>query len=111
MDLAEPLERATALLSTTLYCRKQARALQKCQAEAGGNCTQCEAAFVTCSKEHIGLVVQHLSQIAERFCPAEVDAVSRCRTLRPGATCEEEDLAAMQCAAMRVLAAAHAPKD
>ena len=108
-DSAEPIQRATALLSTLMHCRLQAKALQKCKrGEFAAACEQEEAAFITCSQANIGLVVQHLVQIADKFCPSEVEALQRCRLVRPGDTCELEDMEAMRCASIRVLAAAHA---
>ena len=104
----DPIEHATALLSTLLHCRNQANQLRACRVRDGGSgsCEREEAAFVTCSKEHVGLVVQHLVKIADAKCPSEVEAVQRCRTLRPGDDCEFEDHAALRCAALHVLASA-----
>lgn len=99
-----PITRATAVLSTLLHCRQQARELQACRRDAGGNCRREEAAFTTCSEANVGLVVQHLVKIADRHCPDEVEAVRICRTMRRG-ECEAEDLAALRCAALQVLAA------
>ena len=85
-------------------------ALQACQRgdeKYGRSCEREEAAFVTCSQEHIGLVVEHLVKVADKFCPYEVDALYRCRRERPGDDCEWEDMEAMRCASIRVLAAAH----
>ena len=109
---SEPIERATALLSTVLHCRKQADALRTCRHGGGGDssCDRQEAAFVTCSQEHIGLVVGHLAKISESHCPSEIEALRRCRLNRPGDDCEYEDMEAMRCASLRVLAAAAAPK-
>ena len=109
----ESISRAMAVLSTMLHCRKQARELQACQRGGGGGCERQEAAFVTCSEAHAGMVVQHLVKIADTHCPDEVEAVRVCRTLHRG-ECEEEDLAAMRCAALRVLvahAADHPPRE
>ena len=106
---ADPINPATALLSTTLYCKKQARALQVCQ--RGTSHTDCEPerqAFITCSEAHIGLVVSHLVKIADRFCPNEVEGAQRCRHVRPGDNCEYEDMLAMRCAARKVLESAAA---
>ena len=64
---------------------------------------------MTCSNEHIGLVVQHLVKVADRFCPVEVEAVQRCRTYRPGDDCEREDMEALRCASRHVLDAARSP--
>ena len=36
--MAEPIERATALLSTLLHCKQQARALQACQRAGDDDC-------------------------------------------------------------------------
>ena len=87
-------------------------ALQRCKASLGDSaaCEQQQAAFVTCSQEHIGLVVGHLVKVADRFCPEEVEAVQRCRTLRPGDDCESEDHDAIRCASLHVLRAAHAKR-
>jgi hypothetical protein len=67
----EPIARATALLSTLLHCKKQAEALRACKRAAasdayGRSCDAKEAAFITCSNEHIGLVIQHLVKIADK---------------------------------------------
>ena len=111
MDDDEAIQRACATLSTMLHCKSQARALHKCRREmlgAGAACQAQEAAFVTCSQAHVGLVVQHLAKIAESHCPSEMIALQRCRTLNPGADCEYEDMAAIKCASVKVLAAAAA---
>ena len=42
-------------------------------------------------------------------CPNEVEALQRCRLVRPGDDCEFEDMDAMRCASIRVLQAASAP--
>ena len=101
------------MLSTLLHCRKQAEALRACQRDGVGvadGCAAQEAAFVTCSQANIGLVIQHLVKIADKHCPSEINALQVCRRLRPGDDCEHEDMAALRCASLRVLAAAHAPK-
>ena len=103
------IEHAAAYLSTLLHCRKQARDLQACQRrDGGGSCVHEEAAFVTCSQEHIGLVVQHLVKVAEKHCPEETQVVQHCRHARPGDDCAHEDEMAIRCAARRVLEAASA---
>ena len=107
----DSISRAMAVLSTMLHCRKQAKDLQACR-RGGEGCARQEAAFVTCSEAHVGMVVQHLVKIADTHCPDEVEAVRVCRTLRRG-ECEAEDLAAMRCAALRVIsahAADHPPR-
>ena len=111
-ERVDPIEHATALLSTLLHCRKQSLALRACRRDPDRlhPCDAEEAAFVTCSKANIGLVVQHLVKIADKNCPREIAELQRCRTQRPGDDCEYEDMAAMRCAALRVLAAAAAPK-
>ena len=104
----EPIQQATALLSTLLHCRRQAKELQACQrSDEGRLCERQEAAFVTCSKEHVGLVVEHLVKVADKFCQNETEAVHRCRRFRPGDDCEFEDMEAMRCASIHVLAAAN----
>ena len=105
----DPIEHATALLSTLLHCRTQANALRACKRD-GATCEAQEAAFVTCSQEHIGLVITHLVKIAEKKCPGEMLALQQCRLHRPGDDCEHEDMASIRCASLHVLAAAAAPK-
>ena len=106
--MADPIAQATGLLSTVLHCRKQAAELQTCKRQ-GGPCDRQEAAFITCSHEHLPSVVEHLVKIADRFCHSEVEQLSRCRYNNPGADCEAEDMAAMRCASLHVLASASAP--
>jgi hypothetical protein len=106
---SDPVTQAASLLSTLLHCRKQAKELQHCQKQGGG-CERETQAFTTCSVEHMPLVINHLIKIADKKCFDEVEAVRWCRTHRPGDDCEVEDMAAMRCASLHVLAAAHAPK-
>ena len=106
---ADPIASATGLLSTLMHCRKQAAALQRCKRSGNpAGCDAEEATFVTCSEEHLPLVVSHLVKIAEKHCPNECLEVQRCRTLNPGSDCETEDLFAMRCAALKVLESANA---
>ena len=105
---SDPIAAAVGLLSTVLHCKKQAAALQRCH-QKGEPCTREEAAFVTCSTEHLPLVIGHLVKIADRYCTAEIDELQRCRTLNPGSDCEVQDMACMRCAALQVLRSAQAP--
>ena len=101
----DPINPAAAILSTKLYCAKQALELQKCQ-RAGGTAQTCKRevdAFSTCSEAHVGMVVQQLVKIADKFCPNETAEVMRCRSIKPGDACEHEDLMALRCAARAVL--------
>ena len=65
--MPNPIERATAMLSTLLHCRKQADALRACKRSGNESCDAKEAAFVTCSNEHIGLVIVRLPLHAFQF--------------------------------------------
>ena len=111
-DDDDPVARATALLSTLLHCRQHALALRACQRglpAAPSGCERESAAFVTCSNEHLPQVIGHLIKIADVHCQDYIQSVRRCRTTRPGSDCEEEDLAVMRCASLKVLTSAAAP--
>ena len=101
----DPINPAAAILSTKLYCAKQALELQKCQRAIGTaqTCKREVDAFSTCSEAHVGMVVQQLVKIADKFCPNETAEVMRCRSIKPGDACEHEDLMALRCAARAVL--------
>lgn len=104
-DETDPITHATALLSTLMHCREQARELQACRRGSGNGATDCsnrEAAFITCSEAHVGMVVQTLVKIADQHCPDEVKSVRQCRMICRGG-CDAEDAAAMRCASLRVL--------
>ena len=108
--MGEPIAQATALLSTLMHCRKQALELQSCRrGSSAGDCARQEAAFTTCSNEHLPAVIGHLVKIADRYCKDEVSDLQRCRYNNPGADCESEDMQAMRCASLHVLASARAP--
>lgn len=108
----EAITRAAGLLSTLLHCRRQAKELQACQRlatrDSNTSCAREEAAFVTCSNEHLQLVIGHMIKIADVHCTAHIQAVQRCRMLSPGSDCEAEDLAVLRCAALKVLESASA---
>lgn len=98
------------MLSTLLHCRRQAIALQRCrQGGSDGRCEREMAAFATCSEEHLPAVIGHLVKVADLHCQDFIEEVRRCRATRPGSDCEEEDLAVMRCASLKVLASAAAP--
>ena len=105
---------ASQLLTVVMHCRKQAAELQACQERGtgkrllSGRCERERAAFVTCSEEHVGVVIGHLVKFADKHCPAEVEAFRWCKSHTPGADCEQEDLAALRCASAQVLASARA---
>ena len=70
--MADPIAEATALLSTLMHCRRQARELQACQrggsgGAGGGDCARQEQAFVTCSHEHLPSVIGHLIKVRARL--------------------------------------------
>ena len=75
----------------------------------GQPCAREEAAFVTCSQEHLPLVIGHLIKIADKHCTDAILDLQRCQTLNPGSDCANEDLAVMRCAARKVLESAQAP--
>ena len=111
-DQDEPIARATAMLSTLMHCRRQALALRRCQRgpdAAAGGCDRETAAFTTCSTENLPRVIGHLVKVADVHCQDYIDEVRRCRTTRPGSDCEDEDLAVMRCASLKVLASAAEP--
>lgn len=104
-----PITQAAALLSTVMYCRKQALELQACKAHsAAPSCERQEAAFTTCSHEHVGQVIQTLVKVAETKCPSEMYELQRCRAHSPGSSCEAEDMESMLCASLHVLRSAQA---
>ena len=106
MDDGDEVAQASQLLTVMLHCRRQARELQAC---TSGRCERERAAFATCAEEHVYAVIGHLAKIADANCQAEVERYRQCRTHTPGATCEEEDLAAIRCASRHVLESARAP--
>ena len=105
---------ASQLLTVVMHCRKQAAELQACQERGSGKrllsgrCERERAAFVTCSEEHVGVVIGHLVKFADKHCPAEVEAFRWCKSHTPGADCEQEDLAALRCTSAQLLASARA---
>ena len=99
---------AGKLLTATVFCREQAQKLDTCL-EGGGRCLSEGRAFTTCAEKEYARCVQTLAQIAQQYCPNEVDAFQRCKA-RSG-SCEKEDRAAMGCASRVVIATAAAEKE
>jgi len=103
------IAQATSLLSTLMHCRRQAQDLQRCQRDQPSRgCIREQSAFVTCSNEHISLVIGHLVKIADVHCVDFIREFQRCKSFSPGSDCMHEDLAVMRCAARKVLESAQA---